>query len=88
MRGTAKGVGEAIESIAGVAEENSAATEEVSASSEEMTAQVEEVTAAAHALGAIADDLQAKVATFQLATDGDGSDTQPVQLRPEQRRAA
>jgi len=86
MRSTAKGVGEAIESIAGVAEENSAATEEVSASSEEMTAQVEEVTAAAHALGAIADDLLARVSEFKLATDGAGK--QPVQLRPEQRLAA
>jgi len=86
MRGTAKGVGEAIESIAGVAEQNSAATEEVSASSEEMTAQVEEVTAAAHALGAIADDLLGRVSEFKLATDGAGK--QPVQLRPEQRRAA
>jgi len=86
MRNTARGVGEAIESIAGVAEENSAATEEVSASSEEMTAQVEEVTAAAHALGAIADDLLGRVSEFKLATDGAG--TQPVQLRPEQRRAA
>jgi methyl-accepting chemotaxis protein len=86
MRNTAKGVGEAIESIAGVAEENSAATEQVSASSEEMTAQVEEVTAAAHALGAIADDLLGRVSEFKLATDGAGK--QPVQLRPEQRRAA
>ncbi len=86
MRNTAKGVGEAIENIAGVAEENSAATEEVSASSEEMTAQVEEVTAAAHALGAIADDLLGRVSEFKLATDGAGK--QPVQLRPEQRKAA
>jgi methyl-accepting chemotaxis protein len=85
MRNTARAVGDAIQSIAAVAEQNSAATEEVSASSEEMTAQVEEVTAAAHSLGFIADDLNAKVATFKLAQD---SRNEPVQLRPDGRRAA
>ncbi len=85
MRGTARSVGDAIQSIAGVAEENSAATEQVSASSEEMTAQVEEVTAAAHSLGAIADDLHAKVATFKLANDQGSA---PVELRPGGRKAA
>jgi methyl-accepting chemotaxis protein len=85
MRETARSVADAIQSIAGVAEENSAATEQVSASSEEMTAQVEEVTAAAHSLGAIADDLSGRVATFQLAQDAGNA---PVPLRPGTRKAA
>ena len=85
MRTTARSVSDAMENIAGVAEENSATTEQVSASSEEMTAQVEEVTAAAHALGAIADDLKAKVAMFKLDSAGG---REPVALRPGVRKAA
>ena len=86
MRATARSVSDAMENIAGVAEENSATTEQVSASSEEMTAQVEEVTAAAHALGAIADDLKAKVAMFKLDSASEPRASRPAALRPTPRR--
>ncbi|MCE1255580.1 MAG: methyl-accepting chemotaxis protein, partial [Anaerolineae bacterium] len=59
-------VTDAIELIASVSEENSAAVEEVSAGAEEMNAQFEEVTAAAHTLAEMAQTLQAMVAHFKL----------------------
>jgi methyl-accepting chemotaxis protein len=60
-------VAQAIESIASVSEENSAAVEEVSAATEAMSAQVENAAASAQALTAMARDLQAVVARFQLS---------------------
>lgn len=58
-------VSRAIESTAGVAEENSAASEEVSASVEEMSAHVEEVLAAAQSLTDTADELERSMAAFK-----------------------
>jgi ABC-type transporter Mla subunit MlaD len=65
----AAGAGEvthAIENIASISEENSAAAEEVSATVEEVSAQVEEVTASAQSLSAMAQELQALVVQFKL----------------------
>uniref|UniRef100_A0A7C4KYH5 Methyl-accepting chemotaxis protein n=1 Tax=Bellilinea caldifistulae TaxID=360411 RepID=A0A7C4KYH5_9CHLR len=56
----------AIETIASVSEENSAAVEEVSASVEEMSAQVEEVAAAANSLQEMANTFNMLVARFRL----------------------
>jgi prophage tail gpP-like protein len=61
-----------IQSIAAVAEENSASTEEVSASAEEMSAQVEEMTAQAADLASTAEQLWALVARFMLDADETG----------------
>jgi methyl-accepting chemotaxis protein len=59
-------ISQAIENIASVSEENSAAVEEVSASTEEMTAQVEEVTASANVLSMMAQTLKEVVNQFKL----------------------
>ena len=59
-------VSRAIENIASVSEENSAAVEEVSASTEEMTAQVEEVTASAQTLEGMAQKLRQIIDQFKL----------------------
>jgi methyl-accepting chemotaxis protein len=59
-------VSKAVESTAGVAEENSAASEEVSASVEEMSAHVEEVLAAAQSLTDTADELERSMAIFRI----------------------
>lgn len=56
----------AVETIASVSEENSAAVEEVSASVEEMSAQVEEVAAAANSLQDMANSFNALVARFRI----------------------
>jgi hypothetical protein len=57
---------QAIENIASVSEENSAAVEEVSASTEEVSAQVEEVSASAASMMEMAQNLQQVVAQFTL----------------------
>jgi methyl-accepting chemotaxis protein len=64
---TSSGVMQAIENIASVSEENSAAVEEVSASTEEMTAQVEEVTASAQSLAEMAKAMREAVDHFVLS---------------------
>jgi methyl-accepting chemotaxis protein len=56
---------QAIENIASVSEENSAAVEEVSASTEEVSAQVEEVSASAASLMDMAQGLQQLIAQFK-----------------------
>jgi hypothetical protein len=61
-------VTQAIETIASVSEENSAAVEEVSASAEELNAEVEEVTASAQNLAEMAESLQRVVSHFHLGT--------------------
>jgi hypothetical protein len=55
-----------MESVAGIAEENSASAEEVSALAEEMSAQSEEVVASAEELSALAEELRQAVAQFQV----------------------
>lgn len=56
----------AVQGIAAIAEEQSAATEQVSASAEEMSAQVEAMHAQAQSLAATAQELQNLVARFKL----------------------
>ena len=63
---SARQVMEAVENIASVSEENSAAVEEVSASTEEMTAQVSEVSQSAQSLASMITDLKEAVARFQV----------------------
>jgi methyl-accepting chemotaxis protein len=63
---SARQVMEAVENIASVSEENSAAVEEVSASTEEMTAQVSEVSQSAQSLALMITDLKEAVARFQV----------------------
>jgi methyl-accepting chemotaxis protein len=60
---------QAIENIASVSEENSAAVEEVSASTEEMSAQVEEFTASAQSLADMATALKVVVEKFDVGDD-------------------
>jgi methyl-accepting chemotaxis protein len=57
---------QAIENIASISEENSAAAEEVSAATEEMTAQVEEVYASAQTLSEMAQSLDRIAAGFKV----------------------
>jgi len=73
-------VGQAIESVAAVSEENSASVEEVSATAEELSAQVEEVAASAQELSSLAEELQRSMGTFTLAGTGQaaGSGTGPA----------
>jgi hypothetical protein len=59
-------VTQAIENIASVSQENSAAVEEVSASAEEVSAQVQEVHASAQSLSQMAEELRRLVAQFRL----------------------
>jgi methyl-accepting chemotaxis protein len=55
-----------METVAGIAEENSAATEEVSASAEEMTMQINEMAEFAQLLKEISNDLEQSVAEFKI----------------------
>lgn len=66
MANGAAQVGQAIDNIAGISQENSAAVQEVSAATEQMTAQVEGVTASAQALSQLAYELQQVVDRFRL----------------------
>ena len=66
MTSSAGTVASAVQSIAAISEENSAAAEEVSASTEEMSAQAEEVVASASSLAQMADELDEVVARFVL----------------------
>lgn len=59
----------AMENIASVSEENSAAVEEVSASTEEVLAQVEQVSASATGLMEMAQALQGIVVQFALSAN-------------------
>lgn len=74
------GAGEAsraMQNIAAISEQNSAANEEVSATIEEVSAQVEEVTASAQNLSGMSENLQEMVAQFTLADQSDKSPTIP-----------
>jgi len=66
MSSEAARVSKAIETVAGIAEENSAATEEVSASAEEMSAQIEEIIASAQTMKEMAVSLEKSVAMFNV----------------------
>ncbi|MFA7249481.1 MAG: methyl-accepting chemotaxis protein [Dehalococcoidia bacterium] len=72
MTGTAQGLGDAVSTIAAVAEENSAAMEEVSASAEEMSAQVDELSASTQGLGEMADRLRDEIGHFRVGETGGG----------------
>lgn len=60
-----------METVAGIAEENSAATEQVSASAQEMNAQVEEIIASSRTLKEMALDLKERVAMFKIDAAND-----------------
>ncbi len=66
MSSVADTVGQSVESIAAISEENSASAEEVSAATEEMSAQAEEVVASAASLAHMAAALDELVARFRL----------------------
>ncbi len=66
MDGNSRDVIQAIENIAVVSEENSAAAEEVSAATEEMSAQIQEMVASAEGLTGMSDNLLMVVARFRL----------------------
>jgi methyl-accepting chemotaxis protein len=66
MSGNSNVVSRAIENIASISQENSAAFEEVSAAAEEMTAQVEMVGQSAEALAGMAEALKGVVSQFVL----------------------
>jgi methyl-accepting chemotaxis protein len=68
MAGGATEASLAIESIASISGENSAAAEEVSATVEEVSAQVAEITASAQSLAAMAHGLRGLVTQFKLPT--------------------
>jgi methyl-accepting chemotaxis protein len=62
-------VTQAIDTIAVISEENSAAIQEVSAEAIQMRTQVEEVTGAARSLAEMAASLQSLAARFQLGEE-------------------
>ena len=74
----------AVQSIAAISEENSAAAEEVSAATEEMSAQAEEVVASAGSLASMADELDEVVARFVL--EGSSAVT-PISISSRQGRS-
>ena len=59
-------VGENIESIASIAEENAASTEEVSASTEQQTASIQEISSAATEMAALSEQLKRQVQKFNI----------------------
>jgi adenylosuccinate lyase len=61
-------VGQSVESIAAISEQNSASAQEVSAATEEMSAQAEEVVASAATLAEMAQQLDELVARFRLTS--------------------
>jgi methyl-accepting chemotaxis protein len=63
---SASQVSKAMETVAGIAEENSAATEQVSASAQEMSAQVQEIVASSQTLKDMAILLEQSVARFKI----------------------
>jgi hypothetical protein len=65
---------QAVENIASISEENSAAIEELSASAQEMSAQAEEVSSSALALSELAQGLKTMVTQFRLADEIQGSE--------------
>jgi methyl-accepting chemotaxis protein len=74
MTASTGSVGSAVESIAAISEEDSAAAEEISWTAEQMRAGTGEVVGAAHALAALAQTLDAFVARFRLdATPAPGA---------------
>ena len=74
MSSAADVVGQSVESIAAISQENSASAEEVSAATEEMSAQAEEVVASAATLAEMAQQLDELVARFRLTSaDTEGS---------------
>ena len=73
----------AVQSIAAISEENSAAAEEVSAATEEMSAQAEEVVASAGSLAQMADELDEVVARFVL--EGSAAGAAPTSIASRQR---
>jgi methyl-accepting chemotaxis protein len=86
MAAHSNGLNQAIENIASVSEQNSAAVEEVSASTEEVSAQVEEVSASAASLLEMAQQLRDIVAQFKRSFERvnpsiDDEFSQPVQMR-------
>jgi methyl-accepting chemotaxis protein len=82
-------VGQAIESVAAVSEENSASVEEVSATAEELSAQVEEVSASAQQLSTLAEELQNAVGSFTLAGAGQaGAGAEPARQAAASRTPA
>lgn len=80
MTTNSSGLKQAVENIASVSEENSAAVEEVSASTEEVLAQVEQVSVSAASLMEMAQGLQKLVAQFSL-----NSETKPLTESPASR---
>jgi methyl-accepting chemotaxis protein len=66
MTANSSGLKQAIENIASISEENSAAVEEVSASTEEVSAQAEEVAASATSLLEMAQQLRQAVEQFKI----------------------
>ena len=68
MSSAAGVVGQSVESIAAISEQNSASAQEVSAATEEMSAQAEEVVASAATLAEMAQQLDELVARFRLTS--------------------
>jgi methyl-accepting chemotaxis protein len=85
MNDQAQKVGEAVENIASISEENSASVEEVSAATEEMYAQAREVAGSARSLAASAEELSAVVSKFHLG-DANSQSAPAVQPVPAARR--
>jgi len=73
MEASGQEVGKAIESVAGIAEQNSAATQQVSASAEEMGAQMDEIIVSSSSLKQMAAALQESVSVFRI-TNGNEAD--------------
>ena len=81
MSSAADVVGQSVESIAAISQENSASAEEVSAATEEMSAQAEEVVASAATLSEMAQQLDELVARFRLRSEDAVSSGNVIQRR-------
>ncbi len=71
MSSSASKVSRSVETVAGIAEENSAATEEVSATAQEMNAQAEQIVASSQSLKEMAIALQNSIAMFKVNEDAE-----------------
>jgi methyl-accepting chemotaxis protein len=81
MTSAADVVGQSVESIAAISQQNSASAEEVSAATEEMAAQAEEVVASAATLSEMAQQLDELVARFRLQAGDAAGPTSVIQRR-------
>ncbi len=76
-------VGENIENIASITQQNAAGTEEVSASTEEQTASIQQIASSAEELADLATELQTSLQRFSVSEDGASSQSYEIAQKSE-----